>query len=79
MQRIGHAACIGQKKHAHKIVEGTPEGNKPPDDVCTDMSRCADTKIDLKRFGTQQYTLYLLECKTRFLPLSLVFKYVRSS
>lgn len=79
MRWIGHAACAGQKKRAHKIVVGTPERNKPPDDVRTDASRCEDIKIDLKPFGTQHYTLYLLECKTRFLPLSLVFKYVRSS
>jgi hypothetical protein len=46
------------------VVE-KPEGNKPPDDVCTDASRCEDIKIDLKPFGTQHYTLYLLECKTR--------------
>jgi len=55
---IGHAACIGQKKHAHKIVIGTQEGNKPPDDVCIDTSRCKDIKIDLKPFGTQYYTLF---------------------
>jgi len=79
MQWIGHAASIGQKKHAHKIVVGTSEGNKPPDDVGTDASRREDIKIDLKPFGTQHYTSYLLECKTRFLPLSLVFKYVMSS
>jgi len=70
---------MGQKKHAHKIVVETPEGNKLPDDVRIDASRCEDIKTDLKPFGTQHNTLYLLECKTRFLPLSWVFRYLRSS
>jgi hypothetical protein len=75
---MGQAACMGQKKHAYKIVAGKPLGNKPPDDVYIHASRCEDIKTDLKPFVTQHYTVFT-RTQDKVFPLSLVFKYARSS